>query len=65
RFFIGSWLGQMTLDLHQTFRIGQDWSFAPSKNFGEHAHARTHAQEAQMCMQFSNFFGGHFEALPD
>ena len=43
----------------------QVWSPAPYQNVTEHAHACTHAQEAQMCTQSSNVFGSHFEALPD
>ena len=44
----------MKSKLNQTFRIGQDWSPTPSKNVGEHAHARTQAQLAEMCTQLSD-----------
>ncbi len=55
----------MKSELHQTFRKGEDWSPAPSKNVGEHTHACVHAQGSKTCTQFLDVFGGHFEAVPD
>ena len=46
----------MKSDIHQTSWIPQDWSADPSKNVGEQAHARTHAHQAQMFMQFWHLF---------
>ena len=56
-FFKSPQCSQMKSELHKTFRIGQGWSPAPSKNVGEHAHAHMHAQWAETCMQLSDVFG--------
>ena len=38
-------------DLHETFRVFQDWSPELINNVHGHAHARMHAQRMLTCMQ--------------
>ena len=48
-FFKSSQCSQMKSKHYQTFRIGQDWSPAPSRNVGEHA--RTVSQNVHLILR--------------
>ena len=63
-FFIGSWLGQITSDPHQTFSICIVWSPELFKIVWASPRACVHAQRVKLCMLFlPTFFCQFFDIL--